>query len=344
MTGTGVPVLAARLRGLRRAAAGWSASRLASSTPRERARAARTPSCASESRGAATTIDSGWSGRFTSFALSPDGRQLAVGAGSGAGALNVWIKQLDRGPVHPALVRRARTGGRSGRPTDGWSAFVRDTADHQHRDRALRRRQPARHHAWCASTGRCRRWTGPATASGSWSAPTTAARARATWSASAPAATPRRCRWWRARFTELNPADLAGRPVAGLRLERVGQERDLRAALSQHRRRPLAGVHRGRLRAPRWSPDGKELYFIDRGRLMVSCPMTPAPTFAAGHSGPCSTTRALRWTTSTRPMTSHPDGRHSSSPRPAKSPPPRDRRSSSGSDHWFRDLEARLKQ
>jgi len=77
--------------------------------------------------GAATRIDSTWVGRFTSLAIAPDGHQLAVGAGAGVGGLNIWIKQLDRGPFS-----RLSFGGGDRRPT--WSpdgrmvAFIRDTA------------------------------------------------------------------------------------------------------------------------------------------------------------------------------------------------------------------------
>ncbi len=71
-------------------------------------------------------IDTAWHGGFNSFALSPDGRQLAVGAGLASGTLGIWIKQLDRGPF-----TRLTFGGQDRRPA--WSpdgrtvAFVRDT-------------------------------------------------------------------------------------------------------------------------------------------------------------------------------------------------------------------------
>jgi eukaryotic-like serine/threonine-protein kinase len=76
--------------------------------------------------GLITPIDTIWAGQFNSIALSPDGRRLAVGVGRGASALNVWIKQLDRGPL-----TRLTFGGRDRRPA--WSpdgrqvAFIRDT-------------------------------------------------------------------------------------------------------------------------------------------------------------------------------------------------------------------------
>jgi serine/threonine-protein kinase len=77
--------------------------------------------------GVAAPIDTSWAGSFNAFALSPDGRRLAVGLGASTGALNVWIKQLDKGPL-----TRLTFGGQDRRPV--WSpdghlvAFVRDTA------------------------------------------------------------------------------------------------------------------------------------------------------------------------------------------------------------------------
>ena len=61
------------------------------------------------------------------MAVSPDGRRLAVGLGSGT-SVNIWVKQLDRGPA-----TRLTFGNRDRRPT--WSpdgrqvAFIRDTAN-----------------------------------------------------------------------------------------------------------------------------------------------------------------------------------------------------------------------
>ncbi len=76
--------------------------------------------------GAAVPIDTTWVGEFNSLALSPGGRRLAVGSGFGTG-LNIWIKQLDRGPF-----TRLSFGNADRRPAwspDGRSvAFIRDTA------------------------------------------------------------------------------------------------------------------------------------------------------------------------------------------------------------------------
>jgi len=77
--------------------------------------------------GAAAPVDSAWHGSFASLALSADGRRVAVSSGAATGALNIWVKQLDRGPF-----TRLTFGGQDRRPA--WSpdgklvAFVRDTA------------------------------------------------------------------------------------------------------------------------------------------------------------------------------------------------------------------------
>ncbi|MGH7647150.1 MAG: protein kinase domain-containing protein, partial [Gemmatimonadaceae bacterium] len=77
--------------------------------------------------GTTTVFDPSWSGAFNSFALSPNGRQAAVGVSTPGAGLDIWIKQLDRGPF-----TRLTFSGRDRRPT--WSpdgrqvAFIRDSA------------------------------------------------------------------------------------------------------------------------------------------------------------------------------------------------------------------------
>ena len=77
--------------------------------------------------GVATPIDTAWTGAFNSFAMAPDGRRIAVGAGSTSGGLNIWIKQLERGP----FTRLTFSGGdrRPAFSADGRTiAFIRDSA------------------------------------------------------------------------------------------------------------------------------------------------------------------------------------------------------------------------
>ncbi len=76
--------------------------------------------------GVETPIDTSWYGGFNSLALAPDGQRLAVGLGQSTGGLNIWIKQLDRGPFS-----RFTFGGQDRRPAwspDGTTiAFIRDS-------------------------------------------------------------------------------------------------------------------------------------------------------------------------------------------------------------------------
>ena len=78
-----------------------------------------------ERNGTAHVIDSAWSARIESLALSPDASQLAVSVGGG-GSENIWVKKLDKGP----FTRLTHDGGQTYRPAwshDGKSlTFVSD--------------------------------------------------------------------------------------------------------------------------------------------------------------------------------------------------------------------------
>ena len=194
--------------------------------------------------GAAAPIDTAWHGGFNSFALSPDGRRLAVGVGLASGTLGIWIKQLDRGPF-----TRLTFGGQDRRPV--WSpdgqvvAFVRDSlngssifarrADGEHAGPAARAARPP------GPGGR----PGRRTAAGSCSAPTTAAAGAGDLVGVRTSGTRRRCRWWRASSpscTRPSRPTAAGSPTR----RRVGRERGLRPAVPGHDGRAVAGVERRR--------------------------------------------------------------------------------------------------
>ena len=83
-------------------------------------------------------------------------------------------------------------------------------------------------------------------------------------------------------FRETLGRVLAGRPVGGLHVERIGADGDLRAAVCPARRGrarprggwgPVAGVHGGR-HLSRWRPDGKELYYLNPAGAMMAAPIT----------------------------------------------------------------------
>ena len=71
---------------------------------RRRQRGGCFPWCGWTATGRVTPVDSGWTLQFTNFgenygwALSPDGKRLALGLATDAGD-DIWVKQLPRGPL-----------------------------------------------------------------------------------------------------------------------------------------------------------------------------------------------------------------------------------------------------
>ncbi|HMU61156.1 MAG TPA: protein kinase [Gemmatimonadales bacterium] len=292
--------------------------------------------------GSATAIDSGWSGQFTSFALSPDGRQLAVGSGTGVGALNVWIKQLDRGPF-----TRISFGGADRRPV--WSpdgqmvAFVRDTlttsvvvgryADGRrpdsllvHIDRQVQEVDWSRDGKWLVvrtdnGSAGAGDLVGIRTGGDTTPVPLVAS-----------------------SFTELNPAISPDSRWLAYASNESGQNEIFV--------RPFPNTGDGRWQVstnggfmPRWAPDGKTLYFIEPGSgELMSVPVTTGPTFAAGQA------RALFGTSGFVIDGFHtsfeltPDGRQFLFTAPHQDNAAAAQPALVRSDNWFRDLEARMKQ
>jgi Tol biopolymer transport system component len=292
--------------------------------------------------GAVAAVDSGWSGQFTSFALAPDGRQLAVGSGTGVGALNVWIKQLDRGPF-----TRISFGGADRRPV--WSpdsrmvAFVRDTlttsivvgryADGSRPDSVLvsidRQVQEV---DWSRDGA----WLVVRTDNGSTGAgDLVGIRTNGDTTPVPMVASP---------FTELNPAISPDSRWLAYVSNESGQNEVFV--------RPFPNTDDGRWQVstgggyqPRWAPDGTALYFIEpsSARLMTVS-VTTRPTFAAGQARALFNTSGFTIDGFHTSFELTPDGRQFvfTAPRQATATiaPPQLVRV----DHWFRELETRLRQ
>ncbi|MGH7614886.1 MAG: protein kinase domain-containing protein [Gemmatimonadales bacterium] len=227
--------------------------------------------------GAIAQIDTAWHGEFNSIALSHDGRRLAVGLGLGA-ALNIWIKQLDRGPF-----TRLTFGGQDRRPfwsPDGRTvAYIRDSSntsavyaradDGGGQDRELVRLDRLIQEGEWSRDGR---WILVRTDNGQAGAgDILAARASGDGAPVPVAASP---------FTELHPAlSPDGRWLAYTSNE---------SGINEVYVRPFPDAQGGRWQVsngggsePRWSRDGRELFHLDGDNRMNVVQIRTVPTFAA---------------------------------------------------------------
>ena len=226
--------------------------------------------------GVAQPIDTTWHGGFNSFALSPDGRRLAMGVGLASGALGIWIKQLERGPF-----TRLTFGGQDRRPA--WSpdgrevAFIRDSftrssvfarqADGSTPDR-LAGRLPVQVQevAWSPDG----RWLVLRTDNGGPGAGELIGLRTGGDTTPVPlVASP---------FTELHPAvSPDGRWIAFTSNESGANEIYVR---------PFPSTTSGRWQVsngggvqPRWAADGRELFFLDGASRLVAARVRSAPGF-----------------------------------------------------------------
>ncbi|HTR22305.1 MAG TPA: hypothetical protein VMH88_15760, partial [Gemmatimonadales bacterium] len=227
--------------------------------------------------GAVTQIDTSWFGQFNSLALSPDGREEAVGVGTGSG-LNVWVKRLDRGPF-----TRLSFGNSDRRPA--WSpdgrlvAFIRDSggtstvrarpADGSGAERLLvRLDRLVQEVTWSRDGGwLIMRTDNGTTGAGDILGVRTSGDTTPVPLASSP-------------YTELHPAlSPDGRWLAYSSNESGTPEVYVR---------PFPNTASGRWQisnsggtAPRWSPNGRELYFLTgNGAQLMAAQFATTPTFA----------------------------------------------------------------
>jgi serine/threonine-protein kinase len=226
--------------------------------------------------GAITPIDTAWHGGFNSFALSPDGRRLAMGVGLASGALGIWIKQLDRG-----TFTRLTFGGQDRRPT--WSpdgrevAFLRDSLnttrvfvrpiDGSTPDHLLARIDAQIQEVTWAPDGR---WLVLRTDNGGPGAGDILGVRTSGDSAPVPLLT--------SPFTELHPAvSPDGRWLAYTSIESGENEVYVRPFPATTGARWQ--VSNGGGSQPRWSSDGRELFYRDGNSGIVAAEVRAAPSF-----------------------------------------------------------------
>ncbi|HUF35535.1 MAG TPA: hypothetical protein VMN37_06270, partial [Gemmatimonadales bacterium] len=226
--------------------------------------------------GLVTPIDTLWHGGFNSLALAPDGRRMAVGVGLASGALSIWVKQLDRGPFS-----RLTFGGQDRRPV--WSpdgrvvAFLRDSlsstrvyerrADGSTPDRLLvgldRQVQEA---AWSPDG----RWLLLRTDNGTAGAGDLVGVRTDGDTTPVPLVA--------SEFTELHPSvSPDNRWIAYTSNESGANEVYVR---------PFPATSGGRWQVsngggmqPRWSPEGRELFYLDGTQRLMAAQVRRGPTF-----------------------------------------------------------------
>jgi len=289
--------------------------------------------------GAVTPIDTAWFGEFTSLALAPEGRRLAVGAGTGSGQ-NVWVKQLDRGPF-----TRLTFGGQDRRPA--WSpdgrlvAFLRDSgnssavftrpADGSGTDRLLARLDRQIQEVTWSRDGR---WVLARTDNGTAGAGDIVGLRSGGDSAPVPIVA--------SGFTELHPAlSPDGRWLAYASNE---------SGVNEVYVRPFPNTNDGRWQVsngggiePRWSHDGRELFYLDGTARLIAAQVRTNPTFAVAGLSPLFDASGFSLDLFHQAYDVAPDGRSFIffSPRQQTA-----RRGPQivWVDNWFADVRARLRQ
>ena len=289
--------------------------------------------------GAITPFDSSWFGQFNSFAISPDGRRMAVGSGTGAG-LNIWVKQLEHGPF-----TRLTFGGQDRRPT--WSpdgrlvAFVRDSGnsssvfgrptDGSGQERLLVRLDRQVQEVTWSRDGR---WLLVRTDNGTAGAGDIVAVPASGDTTTLPiAATP---------FTELHPAlSPDSKWVAYASNESGAYEVYVRPFPNSSGGRWQ--VSNGGGAGPVWAPDGRELFYLNFSGRVIAAQVQTTPTFAVGNLTPLFDAGRFSLDFFHQSFDVTPDGKS------LIFAVPRRRAGARGPqvvwvEHWLTDLDARAKQ
>ncbi len=291
--------------------------------------------------GKMTTIDTAWSGPFTALALSDDGRRLAVSVGLGAASTGIWAKQLDRGPF-----TRLSFDGQDRRPA--WSpdgrmvAFIRDTgnggdiygrlADGSGGDRLLARiDRPAQEVAW-SDDGK---WLVLRTDNGAagngdlvgvrLGGDTTLVPLVATAFSEYHPAVSRDGRWLAYASNESGALEVYVRPFPGTSGGRWQ-------------------VSNGGGSQPRWSADGRELFYLDGAGRMVAAQIRTSPAFSVTGVQPLFDASALLVDAFHQSYEVTPDGRSFIFLRTHTAGPAAITSRLVVAEHWLSELRDRLKQ
>jgi serine/threonine-protein kinase len=225
--------------------------------------------------GVASVMDSSWRGQFNSIAIAPDGRRMAVDQGGAVGEASIWVKQLERGPF-----TRLTFGGRDRRPA--WSpdgkmvAFVRDSgaggnifvraADGSGREQLLVHLDRQVQEVTYSPDGK---WIVLRTDNSSAGAADIVGVRTGGDTMPVPiAATP---------FSELSPSISPDSRWVAYMSNQSGVNQIYVRALDEHGGLQQVSTLGGS--EPRWSPDGRELFYLDPRQQLMAATVRTSPAF-----------------------------------------------------------------
>jgi serine/threonine-protein kinase len=257
--------------------------------------------------GTATPVDPQWTGPFARVMLSPDGKAAAVGFSSSSVSRQVWIKQLDRGPASkitdagsaPAWSPDGKSVvfssqiGLQRAPADGSALPVAIAAT----SRGASQPEYSRDGKWIVFS-RSADLFAIRTDGDTAVHPLVATPATEAWPTISSDG-----RWLAYSADETGRLEVYVRPFP-----------DTRTAKRQ------VSVTGGFL--PRWSRDGRELFFLDEKFDLISVPVTPGAAFSVGN--PRRLFPAEQYLQGLSGFDVHPDGKRFLMTRPVGSAPKAD--------------------